>query len=805
MAGTLTFPVQGLNCASCAVRAETALNTVSGITAARVNFATGLAEIDTSAPIVASALVDALEKAGKPAVPQSTELRIDGMSCASCVNRIETDLLKVDGVLSAEVNLAAGTAHITALGTHASALIEAVQQSGKNARLENEDSAESPDDIHDGAANSMRRAFILSALLTLPVFILEMGGHAVPAFHHLIARTIGMQTSWAIQFALTLLVILGPGRALWRSGLRALARWQPDMNALVVLGSGAAFSYSTLALFAPSMLPETARAVYFEAAAMIITLILAGRWMEARAKGRTGSAIARLVALRPAMAEVERDGKRTELPIEQIVLGDVIHIRPGERIAVDGIVLGGDSWVDESMLTGEPVPVQKTKGTQVTGGTVNGTGALSFQAKAIGADTTLSQIIKMVQHAQNARLPVQDLVNKITAWFVPGVLAIAFLTVVIWLAIGPEPSLTHALVAGVAVLIIACPCAMGLATPTSIMVGTGRAADLGVLFAKGAALQELQDIKIVAFDKTGTLTLGRPTLKKGQTSSGFNEDRALALAAAAEANSEHPIARSILRAAKEKPIESLTAHRFESITGGGVRAQVDGHNVLIGNQRLLNSEGIDVPASKVGGTEVLLAVDGAFAARFVIDDPVKPDAVASIAALKQRGIEPVMITGDTAASAAGIAAQLGITRIISDVLPDGKVNEIISLQKHGPVAFVGDGINDAPALAQANVGIAIGTGTDVAIEAADVVLLSGNPIGVATAFAISAATLRNIRQNLFWAFGYNVALIPVAAGALYPAFGVLLSPALAAGAMALSSVFVLMNALRLNLTTASKS
>ena len=798
MSGQLTFSVQGLNCASCAVRAETALKSVEGVNEARVNFATGLAEVELNAPIAARGLEAALSKAGKPAISDTINLRIEGMTCASCVNRVETALRAVPGVLNAEVNLASGTAQISSLGAESGALIDAVKQAGKSAEIIKDNNVLDPAAQHDREASDMKRAFVTAAILTLPVFILEMGGHAFPAFHHLIARTIGMQTSWFLQFILTLAVIVGPGRKLWQAGLHALVRWQPDMNALVVLGSGAAFGYSCVALFAPALLPETARAVYFEAAAVIITLILAGRWMEARAKGRTGSAIARLLALRPATALIERGGETQEMAIDDIVLGDIVHLRPGEQIAVDGEVLSGDSWVDESMLTGEPLPNQKTKGARVSAGTVNGTGALTFEAKAIGADTTLSKIIDMVQRAQNARLPVQDLVNKITAWFVPAVLVIAVITVLIWLVFGPPPSLTHALVAGVAVLIIACPCAMGLATPTSIMVGTGRAAELGVLFAKGAALQELQSVGIVAFDKTGTLTVGQPTLSDIQIASDLSADDALALAASVEAKSEHPIARAIVAAAEDKGLTVPSCESFQSVTGAGISARVDGRAVLVGNRRLLSDANVDAPEDDAAGTEILLAVDGVYTARFVISDPVKPDAKAAIEALRARGIEPVMITGDTQAAGNAIGAQLGITRIIAGVLPDGKAEAIIQLQKEAQTAFVGDGINDAPALAQANVGIAIGTGTDIAIQAADVVLLSGDPSGVATAFEISAATLRNIRQNLFWAFGYNAALIPVAAGVLYPVFGIMLSPALAAGAMALSSVFVVSNALRLN-------
>ena len=800
MTTRLTFPVTGLNCASCSVRAETALSSVVGVSDAQVNFATGQADVFFEANTEAQTLVDALEAVGKPAQPATTRFDIHGMSCASCISRVEAALLKPAGVLSADVNLATGQAVVLALGTPSSALILAVQDSGKNATLVDDTATSHPSVSHTDDAASNKRAFIIAALLTFPVFIFEMGGHAFPAFQHWISSTIGIQSSWMVQFALTALVLCIPGRAIWTAGLKALRTWQPDMNALVVLGSGAAFFYSTLVLFEPNLLPQSARNVYFEAAAVIITLILAGRWMEARAKGRTGAAIARLIALRPNSATVERDGTRQEIAIESLTLGDIIHVRPGERIAVDGIVTSGDSWVDESMLTGEPLAVQKTTGAHVTAGTVNSTGSFAFKAHAIGADTVLSQIIEMVQKAQGARLPVQNLVNRVTAWFVPAVLALAALTILAWLFLGPDPALSHALVAGVAVLIIACPCAMGLATPMSIMVGAGRAAELGVLFAKGAALQELQGIKTVAFDKTGTLTQGKPSVTGIHLFDTLDEQSALALAASVEVNSEHPLAQAIVAHAHARDIPVAPTEAFESATGGGVSAMIDGKSVLIGNRALLTAKGVDLDAhdaTRAKGTEILMALDGKLAAQFEISDPLKDTAEATITALKKSGIQTVMITGDTHLTAQSVADKLGLDHVIAGVLPGGKADAIRALQYDGPVAFVGDGINDAPALASANVGIAIGTGTDVAIEAADVILLAGDPNAVVAAFDISSATLRNIRQNLFWAFGYNALLIPVAAGALYPMFGLLLSPALAALAMAFSSVFVVSNALRL--------
>ncbi len=647
---------------------------------------------------------------------------------------------------------------------------------------------------------------LLAALLTVPVFVLEMGSHAIPAIHSWVMSTLGMGTSWMIQFVLTSLVLAWPGRQFFRLGIPALFKRAPDMNSLVALGAGAAWAFSTVALFAPGLLPEGTRVVYFEAAAVIVTLILLGRTLEARAKGRTGQAIARLIGLRAKTALVERDGQTRERPLEQIVVGDVIHLRPGEKVSVDGTVLRGSSYIDESMITGEPVPVGKDAGSDVVGGTVNGTGALVFSATKVGDDTTLAQIIRMVEQAQGAKLPIQDLVNRITLWFVPAVMAVACLSFAAWLVLGPNPALGFALVAGVAVLIIACPCAMGLATPTSIMVGTGRAAELGVLFRQGDALQGLGDVQTVAFDKTGTLTEGRPELTDLNVTAGFTRAQVLRLVASVEAASEHPIAAAIVRKAQSEGAVVVQADAFVSITGYGVSGRVEGHEMLVGADRLMAREGIALDAlqsagaalGREGKTPLYAAIDGELAAVITVSDPIKPGSAAAIAALHDLGLSVAMITGDNKGTAQAIAARLGIDRVVAEVLPEGKVDALAQLQEGGrKVAFVGDGINDAPALAHADTGIAIGTGTDIAIEAADVVLMSGDPGGVVNALHISRRTMRNIRQNLVWAFGYNVLLIPVAAGIFYPFFGWMLSPALAAGAMALSSVFVLSNALRL--------
>lgn len=802
----ITLSIEGLNCAGCVGRAERALAAVPGVADATVNLANHSAQMT----LIGASLEDvrtALSGAGYPARELETLLQVDGMTCAGCAGRSERALQAVPGVVSASVNFATHTAHLRYVEgmTDPTALAAASTAAGYPGKVQQDDAAE-PEDRTATEIAAARRLMLIAAVLTLPVFVLEMGGHIFPEFHHLITRTIGQQASWMIQFVLTSAVMIGPGAVFYRRGLPSLFKGEPDMNSLVALGSLAAWGFSTLALFAPSLLPEGTRAVYFEAAAVIVTLILLGRWLETRARGRTGSAIRKLVGLRPKTARVETDGEVVETPIEAIVVGDILQVRPGERIAVDGQVLSGRSFVDESMITGEPAPVAKDVGDQIVSGTVNGSGALRFEAQKVGRDTMLAQIIAMVQQAQGAKLPIQALADKVVRVFVPVVIVLAILTIATWLIFGPAPALTHALVAGVSVLIIACPCAMGLATPTSIMVGTGRAAEMGVLFRKGDALQALGEARVVAFDKTGTLTIGHPSLTDLQVAPGLDENDVLALVAGAEAQSEHPIAAAILDAAQHRGLTVPVAAATEAVAGFGLRAKVEDRDVLVGAARLMQREGVDFAGfdadlarlQQQGKTPLLVAIDGQIAAVIGVADPIKPGAVTALAALRAEGVSVAMITGDAKGTAQAIADELGITHVEAEVLPGGKRDAVDRLRAaHGPVAFVGDGINDAPALAAADVGLAMGTGTDVAIESADVVLVSGDLAGAVNALHISRATLRNIRQNLFWAFAYNAALIPVAAGVLYPAFGLLLSPMLAAGAMAMSSVFVLSNALRL--------
>lgn len=806
---TASIPVEGMTCASCVARVEKAIRAVPGVTSASVNLATERADVRFDGTTKTADIVKAIENSGYGAAEESIELAIEGMTCASCVARIEKALKAVPGVTQASVNLATERASVRltkGIATSAS-LEQAVRAAGYDARrITGDESTDEEAEKREREARRLSRSLLIAAALTLPIFVLEMGSHFIPAVHDFVMINIGMQESWYLQFVLTTLVLFGPGLRFYQKGIPALLRLAPDMNSLVAIGTAAAWGYSVVATFASGLLPEGTANVYYEAAAVIVTLILLGRVLEARAKGRTSEAIKHLMGLQAKTARVVRDGETIEIALADVHAGDTVLVRPGDRVPVDGIVVEGNSYVDESMITGEPVPVEKTAGADVVGGTINKTGSFTFRATKVGADTVLAQIIRMVEQAQGAKLPIQSLVDKVTAWFVPAVIAIAAITFAIWLIFGPDPALSFALVNGVAVLIIACPCAMGLATPTSIMVGTGRAAEMGVLFRKGEALQTLRNAEIIAVDKTGTLTKGRPELTDLDTAPGFERGDVLAFVAAVETRSEHPIAEAIVEAAKAEGIAIAAPANFEAVPGFGASATVNGRSVHVGADRLMAKLDLDVSmfadqAARLGAegkSPLYAAIDGRLAAIIAVADPIKETTPQAIRMLHDLGLKVAMITGDNRRTAEAIAAKLGIDEVIAEVLPDGKVAALKRLKAGGrAVAFVGDGINDAPALAEADVGLAIGTGTDVAIESADVVLMSGDLLGVPNAIALSKATIRNIKENLFWAFAYNAVLIPVAAGALYPAYGLLLSPIFAAGAMALSSVFVLGNALRL--------
>ena len=885
---TILLPVEGMTCASCVRRVEKAVAAVPGVAESSVNFASETLSVTPGQGFSAEALLAAIGKAGYEAKAETLVLEVEDMTCASCVSRVERALKTVPSVQTASVNLATGEAVVKVLGGASAlpALSAAVAKAGYAVRLSGGEAAslvdtaaaaegqgtggigEAADTTHppvsagqavDGREirrekeiSGLKRDFLIAFVLTLPLFVVEMGAHIYPPLHHVLMDVFPGNSLYLLQFALATAVLASPGRRFYVKGIPALLRLAPDMNALVAIGTGAAYLYSVVTTFAPGLLPETARFVYYEAATVIVSLILLGRLLEARAKGRTGAAIRKLAGLQAKTARVERDGATRDVALAEVRLGDVMVVRPGERIPVDGLVIDGASAVDEAMISGEPIPVEKGPGATVIGGTVNGAGSFRFEATGIGADMMLSRIIRMVQEAQGAKLPIQKLVDEVTAWFVPAVIGIALMTFFLWLLLGPEPAYTHGLVAAVAVLIIACPCAMGLATPTSIMVGTGRAAELGVLFRKGEALQSLSAIDWVVLDKTGTITAGKPEMTEIVTSEGFDAAEVLRLTASLEARSEHPLADAIERAAEGRGIALATVDQVQAVAGFGVTGIVEGRRVAAGADRFMVKLGVmphglsplvgemagrpegdfvsgssrtenplpnpspiltplgggaDAAASLQaavtrladdGASPLYVAIDGKLAAAIAVADPIKPTSAAAIAALKARGLKLMMVTGDNRRTAEAVARKAGIDAVVAEVLPEGKVSAIKDLQAKGEkVAFVGDGINDAPALATADAGIAIGTGTDVAIDSADVVLVGGDLTGALQAIELSDRVMGNIRQNLFWAFGYNVALIPVAAGLLYPLFGVTFSPMLGAAAMGLSSVFVLSNALRL--------
>jgi Cu+-exporting ATPase len=749
-------------------------------------------------------MADVLSPSDAP-VGRTVTLAIEGMTCAACVGRVERVLKRAPGVLSAEVNLATERAAVLVEpGTAPDALIAAVTGAGYGAKpIEAVERGERRA-ARDAELGRLTRDLIVAVTLTLPLFVVEMGGHLIPALHHWLLMEIGRGPLYGVEFVLATLTLAFPGRRFFAHGIPALVKGDPDMNALVAVGTGAAWLYSTVATFAPALLPDGGAAVYFEASAVIVTLVLTGRLLESRARGRTGAAIEGLLKLTPPTARLVDGNTTRDVAVTEVKPGDLVLVRPGERLPVDGVVVDGESQVDESMLTGEPLPVGKQAGSPVTGGTVNGTGGFTCRVTAVGADSVIARIVALVEDAQGAKLPIQALIDRITRWFVPAVMAVATATFVAWLMIGGLAGFDTALVMAVTVLIVACPCAMGLATPVSIMVALGRAAEAGILFRNGAALERLAGVDTVAFDKTGTLTEGRPELADLVALDGDADD-ALRLAAALETRSEHPLGHALIVAAEARGLGHASVEAVNATPGFGLAGTVDGHAVVVGSERALTGAGIDTAPGTAtaatlagaGKSVIWIAVDGRAVAVAAVADPVKPASAAAVADLVADGRRTLMLSGDGAATAEAVADKLGIAEVKAPCLPADKLAAIAAERRAGAtVAFVGDGINDAPSLAAADVGIALGTGTDIAIEAAEVVLMGGDPRLVGAAIRLSRATLRNIRQNLFWAFAYNVLLVPVAAGAGAP-FGLTMSPMLAAAAMALSSVFVVTNALRL--------
>ncbi|MED6325128.1 MAG: heavy metal translocating P-type ATPase [Pseudomonadota bacterium] len=738
------------------------------------------------------------------------QLNIQGASCASCVSKIEAALKQVSGVTNAEMNFAERS--VLVMGSSSShALIKAVEQAGYNATLANTDSDEAAIEEKEQADwayyKKLMRDMVIALSLGVPLMLygLVTGEMSV--------NTTTERIVWLIVGIMTLGVMVFSGRHFYVGAWNSFKNHAANMDTLIALGTGTAWLYSMVVVFFPGYVPEMARHVYFEATAMIIGLINLGLALEIKARGKTSEAIKRLIGLQAKTARVIRDGHDIDIPIEDVLLNDLIRVRPGERISVDGLVVEGQTSIDESMLTGEPMPIEKRKDDEVVAGTINKSGSIVFRAERVGKDTALAQIINMVKRAQNSKPPIGRLADMISAYFVPVVMIIAVISALAWLNYGPSPEVAFAIVSATTVLIIACPCALGLATPMSVMVGVGKAAEAGVLIRNGEALQSASKITTMVLDKTGTITEGAPKVTDVVIASDHSHNDVLSLAASLESGSEHPLAMAIVESAKEQgvPIHSVTD--FQSIAGKGVEAMLNSQRLLFGNEKLMIDQGIELhhyidKAQRLAAdakTPMYFAIDSTLVAVIAVADPIKSDSIDAIKRLQHNGIRVVMLTGDNRLTAKAVARKAGIADYVAEVMPEDKANKILELQREGEiVGMTGDGINDAPALAHANVGFAIGTGTDVAIESADITLMRGSLHGLADAIAVSKATLRNIKQNLFGAFIYNVAGIPFAAGVFYPFLGILLNPVIAGAAMAFSSLTVVTNANRLRLFKAKE-
>jgi Cu+-exporting ATPase len=824
----LDLPIIGMTCAACARRVENGLARAPGVRRATVNFATSRATVEHDAnQTTVKDLMQVVKQVGYDVAGTArADFVVDDSARPSGSSQpLESHLGRTRGVVAANFNLATMQVHIEYLPSVATIadLRRAIEEFGYHVREmpAATDAASAGDQeaaARDTEYRELKVKFWIAAGLSLPVLMIAMSHGRVALFNH-------PWINW-LQLALTTPVVLYSGAHFYRGAWAAFRHRAADMNTLIAIGTGVAYLYSVAATVAPAFFAGAAQRVsmpampvgganaapvYFEAASVIIALILLGRLLEARAKARTGEAIRRLMGLQAKAARVLRDVdgqvRELDIPVEEVVPGDVVIVRPGEKIPVDGIVRDGASAVDESMLTGESMPIEKRAGDEVFGATINKTGSFRFKATKVGKDSALQQIVKMVQDAQGSKAPIARLADVVSGLFTPIVLCIAVATFVAWFIWGPQDQrFVMALVNFISVLIIACPCALGLATPTAIMVGTGKGAEYGVLIKGGESLEIAHQVQTIVLDKTGTITRGEPALTDVVPASGVAEAELLRLAASAERGSEHPLGEGIVRAAAERGIELGEVRDFSALAGHGIQASVDGRVLLLGNAKLMRDRRVDIgeaegrasQLAEAGKTPVFTAIDGRFAGLLAVADPIKPESREAVAALKAAGLEVVMMTGDNPRTAQAVARQVGIDRVFAQVLPEDKARKVKELQQeHKRVGMVGDGINDAPALAQADVGIAIGTGTDVAIEASDITLVRGDLRGVVTAIALSRATIRTVKQNLFWAFIYNMIGIPVAAGLLYPFTGLLLSPILASAAMSFSSVSVVMNSLRL--------